>query len=296
MDHRRLRERLAAQRSAGDSPVLATAAVPAVEVFAEVDWHARVAHLRGLIRARRQRLEGAVPDLTGPADASPVAGTVATVRAFEDPAMDLGEAVADGVRQVERSWPASPQLPDPGGHGQVCCFDTETTGLRGGAGLWVWMVGALRWTGERWRLRQWWLQRPGAETAYLTQVLAELQAGSGPLVSFNGKSYDLPHLGTRLALQGWDNPLPSREHLDLLHLLRRRHGREWPDCRLRTAESRLLGLRRIDDLPGSEAPRSWRDWLQYGHPRGIAQVLAHNRQDLLSLARLLPLLSEQAAA
>ena len=94
MDHRRLRERLAAQRSAGDSPVPAPTAVPAADVVAEVDWHARVAHLRGLIRARRQRLEGAVPDLTGPADASPVAGTVATVRAFEDPAMDLGEATA----------------------------------------------------------------------------------------------------------------------------------------------------------------------------------------------------------
>lgn len=291
MNHHRLRERLAAQRAglppAGPQSGQASAAD-------EVDWHARVAHLRTLIQARRQRLEGSgglnngsLGSTIGPVD--PVAFQ-AVHRAAD--ASDLGNRVSDGIRLVEECLPMGALLPAPAGHGEVCCFDTETTGLRGGAGLWVWMVGALCWRGTHWLLRQWWLERPAAESHYLTRVLDGLGEGDGPLVSFNGKSYDLPHLGTRLALAGLPNPLPDRAHLDLLHLCRRRHGREWPDCRLRTAEARLLGLQRIDDLPGSEAPRSWRDYLRLGDSHGVARVLAHNRQDLLSLARLLPLLAE----
>lgn len=293
MDHRRLRERLTAKRG-GETPPSPSTVRNGPDPDGEVDWQARVAHLRGLIQARRQRLGGdpGSPGVSAPAcpmgHATVGQGTLMAV------ATELGKTVNEGIRLLEEQLPEGDALPAPIGHGEVCCFDTETTGLRGGAGLWVWMVGALQWRGDHWRLRQWWLARPGAESGYLQGVLDTLGEGDGPLVSFNGKSYDLPHLGTRLAMAGLPNPLPDRPHLDLLHLCRRRHGRDWPDCRLRTAEARLLGLQRVDDLPGSEAPRSWRDYVHLGNSDGVARVLAHNRQDLLSLARLLPLLCEPA--
>jgi hypothetical protein len=43
---------------------------------------------------------------------------------------------------------------------------------------------------------------------------------------------------------------------------------------------------RRGDLPGSEAPRAWLDWLRLGRAAGLAGVLRHNRRDLLSLATL----------
>jgi uncharacterized protein YprB with RNaseH-like and TPR domain len=297
MDHRRLRDRLARHR-AGAVQVEPTASSAVAEP--EVDWHARIGHLRQLIQARRRRLVSAdsPPLLPLATSAYPIAGRVTSLALAGSPqALDpasLGASVGEGVRLIDERLEVSASLPAPGSASTdpVLCFDTETTGLRGGAGMWVWMVGLLIWRDGHWRLRQWWLERPGAERAYLELLLADFSDGPITLVSFNGKSFDLPHLATRLGLSGLHNPLPELPHIDLLHALRRRHGKEWSDCRLRTAEERLLDLHRDDDLPGSEAPRSWREYLTEGRWHGIAQVLAHNRQDLLTLARLLPLLGE----
>jgi uncharacterized protein YprB with RNaseH-like and TPR domain len=295
MDHRRLRERLARHRGEAET---ATPTHADANNEPEVDWHARIGHLRQLIQARRRRLGGselaAAQSTTatthGVGEQAGVYDLVAHGQAL-DPA-SLGSRVGEGVRLVDERLEASEWLPAPASdpEGPLLCFDTETTGLRGGAGLWVWMVGVLIWRDGHWRLRQWWLERPGAERRYLELLLADFSGDAATLVSFNGKSYDLPHLATRLGLNEMANPLPELAHIDLLHALRRRYGKLWPDCRLRTAEERLLDLHRSDDLPGSEAPRSWREYLTMGRWQGIAQVLAHNRQDLLSLARLMPLL------
>ena len=51
-----------------------------------------------------------------------------------------------------------------------------------------------------------------------------------------------------------------------------------------TAERRLLGVARHDDLPGSEAPGAWRHFLSCGDSAPLVRVLDHNRQDLVSLA------------
>ncbi len=295
MDHRRLRERLARHRGEAEP---ATPACADFDSEPEVDWHARIGHLRQLIQARRRRLGGSEMGTSQAMTASaPGVGEQAGVYVTADGgrALDpisLGSSVEEGVRLVDERLEVSESLPAPAGDpgGQVLCFDTETTGLRGGAGLWVWMVGVLIWRDGHWRLRQWWLERPGAERRYLELLLEDFTGDAATLVSFNGKSYDLPHLATRLGLNGMANPLPDLDHIDLLHSVRRRYGKQWPDCRLRTTEERLLDLHRSDDLPGSEAPRSWREYLTMGRWQGIAQVLAHNRQDLLSLARLMPLL------
>lgn len=301
MDHRRLRERLARHRGEAE-PVAPMQAASDCEP--EVDWQARIGHLRQLIQARRRRLGG-----PGAARAlamiEPPCSSVAEQVAVYDPGGEgrtydpasIGRCVSDGVRLVDQRLELSEWLPAPDhdGAGPLLCFDTETTGLRGGAGLWVWMVGVLIWRDGHWRLHQWWLERPGVERRYLELLLEDFK-DAATLVSFNGKSYDVPHLGTRLALNGLANPLPDLTHIDLLHAARRRYRTQWPDCRLRTAEERLLDLVRSDDLPGSEAPRSWREYLTMGRCQGIAQVLAHNRQDLLSLARLMPLLGVESRA
>jgi hypothetical protein len=101
-------------------------------------------------------------------------------------------------------------------------------------------------------------------------------------------SFDAPLLATRFRLAGLADPLVGLPHLDLLAPVRRAFGRCWPDCRLATAESRLLGLERRDDLPGAAAPLAWLGWLRRGETAPLARVLRHNRLDLCSLAGLLP--------
>jgi uncharacterized protein len=51
-------------------------------------------------------------------------------------------------------------------------------------------------------------------------------------------------------------------------------------------------VRRHDDLPGSEAPAAWLAHLKQGDASRLPGVLHHNRQDLVSLAGLLPILAD----
>ena len=176
-----------------------------------------------------------------------------------------------------------------GGDGSVLYLDTETTGLAGGVGTWVFLTGALRADAGGWLLRQYLLTRLDAEPAYLEAVRGELR-GVGILVSYNGRSFDLPLLSTRLRLCGQPDPFPALAHLDLLALVRRAFGRLWSDCRLATVEARLLGLDREGDLPGAAAPAAWLEWLNQRGAHALGGVVRHNRLDLLSLAALIPVL------
>jgi uncharacterized protein YprB with RNaseH-like and TPR domain len=192
----------------------------------------------------------------------------------------------------------------------VLAFDTETTGLAGGTGTRAFMIGAADWvvvpgsTGEapgltplpqaRLRVRQLFLTQMRGEAAML-EAFAGWLAPETVLVSYNGRCYDAPLLATRYRLARMPPPHAPLRHLDLLFPTRRRYRGRWENCRLATIERHVLGVLREDDLPGSEAPRAWLDWLRGGDARDFRRVLAHNDQDVRSLVRLLLRLGEDAA-
>jgi uncharacterized protein len=206
-----------------------------------------------------------------------------------------GEEIAPGVRLHEQriAWPPPPMSLDLSCFGleaidasRLCFFDTETTGLAGGTGTRAFMLGAGDWHAGAFRVRQLTLTTMAGEAAML-DAFARWLAPDAVLVSYNGRSYDAPLLATRYRLARRASPLPGLLHLDLLHPTRRRYRGVWENCRLATIERHLLGVVREDDLPGSEAPRAWRDWLRGGSAHDLRRVGAHNRQDLCSLAGLL---------
>lgn len=170
-------------------------------------------------------------------------------------------------------------------------LDTETSGLAGGTGTWAFVVGIARIQGGELWMRQYLLLELDAEPAMMACIQPEL-AAANPLISYNGKTFDLPLLETRLRLSGQPGLPDSIPHLDLLYPIRRAFATRWPDCRLASCEQRLLGFERADDLPGAEAPAAWLDWLRAGNPARLGAVLRHNRLDLLSLAALIPALSQ----
>jgi len=84
-----------------------------------------------------------------------------------------------------------------------------------------------------------------------------------------------------------DNPLAGLAHVDLLYPTRRRYRGVWENCRLPTIERHRLQIVREDDLPGAQAPAAWLDYLRGGSAHDLRRVLAHNHQDVVTLARLL---------
>lgn len=171
-----------------------------------------------------------------------------------------------------------------------CLFlDTETTGLGGGAGTTVFLVGVGWVEDDAVTVLQCFLRDFAEEPAMLAH-LALLLAQHPLLVTYVGKSYDRHRLAARLSVNRVEAPILDAPHLDLYHVARRAWGKQLPDCRLQTVEQHRLGLRRDDDLPGSEAPAAWLGWLR--DRRGpVDRVLEHNRLDVLSLVALLGVLA-----
>jgi uncharacterized protein YprB with RNaseH-like and TPR domain len=220
-----------------------------------------------------------------------------------------GERIAAGVIMVEQQLPLSHQ------HGKRCLgdlrtqayilppmhrplpaeglifMDTETTGLAGGTGTLAFVLGLGRLVGEALCLRQFFLTGFRGE-ASLLQAAKTWIAGAKYLVTFNGKSFDAPLLATRYRLASLGDPFTELQHVDLFHPTRRAFGNQWPNCRLQTAERRLLGFQRHDDLPAHLIPEAWFAFVRHGATHHIPRILGHNRCDLMSLAVLLPALSE----
>ncbi len=206
-----------------------------------------------------------------------------------------GIELSPGLRYTEANvdWLAPPDIVDAAfarmesvHHRRLLHFDTETTGLAGGTGTRAFMIGAADWHDGRFRIRQLTITSMAAETAML-RTFASWLADDTVLVSYNGKCYDSPLLKTRYRLARLPDPLTGLGHLDLLHPVRRHWKGQWENCRLATAERELLGVVREDDLPGSEAPAAWLTYLRGGSARNLRRVLAHNNQDLKSLAGVL---------
>ncbi len=165
-------------------------------------------------------------------------------------------------------------------------IDTETTGLSGGAGNVAFMVGVARYLDpERVEVRQYVLGSFAAEPVMLRALLEWIGPETVP-VSYNGKVFDLPLLATRLALHRVQADFAPSRQLDLMYGVRRAFRRLWPDCRLQTAEQRLLDHQRVNDLPGAQAPAAWQSWLQDAALWPVRRVLAHNYRDLVSLVLL----------
>ncbi len=117
-------------------------------------------------------------------------------------------------------------------------LDTETTGLAGGAGTVAFLVG-LAFFDEGALVVEQLLVRALGEEAPMLEHVRKRVLGASMLVSFNGKSFDMPLLRTRFVMARTTAP-PEPAHLDLVHVARRIHKRRGFPCRLVTIEERVL--------------------------------------------------------
>jgi len=180
-----------------------------------------------------------------------------------------------------------PQLdPNPG---SIAYIDTETTGLSGGSGTYVFAAAVARPIDCGLRLAQLFLPQPGMEAAFLHALSDELALASG-VGSFNGASFDLPILRTRWVMARMRGDLQHPPHVDLLTLVRSLYRHRMDSCTLRTVEERLLGYEREDPIAGALAPDAYFQYVHHGPSRLLELVLEHNRLDVISLVHLHSLL------
>jgi len=163
-------------------------------------------------------------------------------------------------------------------------LDTETTGLAGGTGTVAFLVGLAAFDDAGLFVEQILVRNLGEEAPMLAHVRARIEDAS-MLVTFNGKSFDMPLLRTRFAMTRVQAP-PARPHLDLLHVARRVHRRK---SRLVALEDRVLGFVREDDVPSGEVSERYLHFLRTGDEHALLGVIEHNAQDVITMTALVGL-------
>jgi uncharacterized protein YprB with RNaseH-like and TPR domain len=166
---------------------------------------------------------------------------------------------------------------------ETAFLDLETCGLTGSA---LFLAGLLRPIDGELAVELLLARDYSEESAVLASLWQRL-AGVGRIVTFNGKSFDWPMVVDRsrrhLLARG---AVTSPPHVDLLHLARRRWRGQFRDCKLQTLERHVCGRLRTDDLPSSQIPAAYQQYVRTRFEREMDAVLMHNALDLVTMLDL----------
>jgi uncharacterized protein YprB with RNaseH-like and TPR domain len=227
-------------------------------------------------------VEGVVTHSPHGSKAYVISSAVLTSEGTPSPLNGAFRDALDTADSGVRVWLSDLCETDPVRPEGVIFFDLETTGL---ASTPIFLVGTMSWEGDGLLVRQF-LARDYSEEAAILSFFLDGAATKTLLVSFNGKSFDLPYVRVRAAANGIPFSL-ELPHFDLLHVARRAWPDTLPNHRLQTLETHVCGRMRPDDIPSWEIPDAYHAYVRTSNAAEIVQILKHNLLDLVTLADLM---------
>ena len=175
-------------------------------------------------------------------------------------------------------------LREMGAGERLLFLDLETTGLSGGTGTYAFLCGLGAVCGKYFKVIQFFLRNPAHEAEWL-EAVDECIPRNATLVTYNGKTFDVPMLKTRHILSRMRPHWESSPHVDLLYFSRRLYRGYLESCSLGSVETNVLGVRRENqDVPGSLIPEIYARYLRTGDAAPLRGVFYHNELDIASLA------------
>ncbi len=194
---------------------------------------------------------------------------------------DIGAWAEEVAGRVFTELARTAALPIEAPH-QVAFLDLETTGLSSTP---VFLIGLLHVGGQGPHVHQLLARDYSEEEAALAAGL-DLLSGAKVLVSFNGRSFDVPFLRDRTRYHRMEWTVAPERHVDVLWVARRQRDLQVPNHRLLTLESRVCGRYRAGDIPGELIPAAYHRFVDTGETDEMALILQHNQIDLLTTAEL----------
>src|SRR3954471_5273681 len=260
------------------------------------DLRARIEQIVARDRARHDRgaaSQSAVTERTPPQPWSLVADASAQDPAIPWEVREQRLAVDDLGLEVVGRGAADPLLlahlglkgEPPRRWSDILFLDTETTGLAGGTGTYVFLIGVAHIAEGELVLRQHLLRDLGAETTFVEHLKAEMEPFRA-CASYNGQTFDLPLLRTRFVMALRSELTVDESHLDLLHPARRLWKDRFGSTTLRQLEESVLDDARVPDIAGSLIPDAYFHYLRTRAESVIGPVLEHNARDVVSLVRI----------
>ena len=169
-------------------------------------------------------------------------------------------------------------------------LDLETTGLSGGAGTTIFLAGFGRPKGKNLIIEQVFLSDFPGEADFF-EYCKTLIGPNTTVISYNGKSFDMPLLRSKAGMFGAH--IMPREHFDLLYPSRRLWKEIIGSCALSDIERQILNIKRNIDIPGYLVPERYFSFLRNNDIKLLYEVFEHHFQDILSLALILGIVRDQ---
>jgi len=165
-------------------------------------------------------------------------------------------------------------------------FDIETTGLNPHRNRVV-LIGFIRFDRKnRLTMNQLFID-DFSEEAEMLSIFYRIAASSGFYVTYNGTSFDLPFLNTRMNQNSRIGHFDSFYNIDLMRVLKSKHfDFQLPDYKLKTVEKHM-GISRSDLISGKESVELYEKYISSKDPGLKDKILLHNADDITNLYKLL---------
>ncbi len=239
-----------------------------------VEQEGPVVCLEDAVEGVELELEGLGRAYVIPTRVAAVEGAGEVSASFERALADAGSTLCSRLERICDPVGLAPS--------DVIFMDVESTGLASSP---LFLIGVMVWAEVGLEVRQF-LARDYAEEATVLSMFTRECASRRLLVTFNGKSFDVPYIRARAAATGVRYDL-SPVHFDLLHECRRVWKDQLPNCKLQTLERHICNRVRHGDIPGSEIPDAYHAFVRSGNANRMVSILKHNMLDLVTLAELM---------
>ena len=163
-------------------------------------------------------------------------------------------------------------------------FDIETTGLNSNYCK-VILIGILYNENNKTIIKQFFSNTEDDEKELLLSFINEIQNYKNH-ITFNGLTFDIPFLNSRLKKHSIDFSLSKDNDIDILKLIRPfKEKLSLYDCKLKTVE-KYLGIYREDTISGKESVDLYKKYLFNQENDLKNKILLHNYEDIYYLGKI----------
>ncbi len=168
-------------------------------------------------------------------------------------------------------------------------FDIETTGFSS-AHTQTYLIGCAARKGNIICTTQFFAEVPQEEKKILCAFF-NLASQYRSLISFNGLGFDMPYLKERCACHGLKETLEQFPHLDIFREVSKfKQILKLSNLKQKSLES-FLEVDRDDTCSGGDLINVYQEYIKQPSEESSSLLRIHNYEDLLGMAKLLPILS-----
>ena len=163
-------------------------------------------------------------------------------------------------------------------------FDIETTGLNSKYCK-VILVGILYIKNKKTIIKQFFASSQDKEKELLTEFINHIKDFKHH-ITFNGLTFDIPFLNSRLKKYDIDYVLDKSDDIDILRLVKPyKENLSLSDCKLKTIE-KYLGIERADTISGKESVELYKEFENTQDIELKEKILLHNYEDIYYLGHM----------